>query len=49
MCGIVDTDGSLDLDQLARALARDLPAYARPVFLRVMGSVDLTGDSYIFI
>ncbi|KAL0849046.1 hypothetical protein ABMA28_013409 [Loxostege sticticalis] len=43
MCGIVDTDGSLDLDQLARALARDLPAYARPVFLRVMGSVDLTG------
>ncbi|XP_063838759.1 long-chain fatty acid transport protein 4-like [Ostrinia nubilalis] len=43
MCGIVDVDGSLDLSQLARALARDLPAYARPVFLRVMTSVDLTG------
>ncbi|XP_028165964.1 long-chain fatty acid transport protein 1-like, partial [Ostrinia furnacalis] len=46
MCGIVDVDGSLDLSQLARALARDLPAYARPVFLRVMTSVDLTGEFY---
>ncbi|XP_023953003.1 long-chain fatty acid transport protein 4 [Bicyclus anynana] len=43
MCGIVDSDGSLDLDALAEGLARDLPAYARPVFLRVMTSVDMTG------
>ncbi|XP_068620914.1 long-chain fatty acid transport protein 4-like [Battus philenor] len=43
MCGIVDADGTLDLDKLANDLARDLPAYARPVFIRVMSSVDMTG------
>lgn len=45
MCGIVDADGSLDLGRLARDLQRDLPPYARPVFLRVMGSVDMTGET----
>ncbi|XP_026756910.2 long-chain fatty acid transport protein 4-like [Galleria mellonella] len=43
MCGIVDTDNSLDLDKLAKDLSRELPAYARPIFIRVMNSVDLTG------
>ncbi|CAF4767741.1 unnamed protein product [Pieris macdunnoughi] len=43
MCGIVDPDGSLDLEQLARDLARDLPPYARPIFVRVMSSMDMTG------
>ncbi|XP_073941559.1 long-chain fatty acid transport protein 4-like [Choristoneura fumiferana] len=43
MCGVVDASGSLDLTQLARDLAKDLPAYARPVFVRVMDSVDMTG------
>ncbi|PZC72568.1 hypothetical protein B5X24_HaOG210926 [Helicoverpa armigera] len=43
MCGIVDVDGTLDLEILARNLARDLPVYARPVFIRVMDSLDMTG------
>ncbi|CAH2238077.1 long-chain fatty acid transport protein 1-like [Pararge aegeria] len=43
MCGIVDDNNSLDLDKLAKDLARDLPPYARPVFLRVMTSLDMTG------
>ncbi|XP_063529147.1 long-chain fatty acid transport protein 4-like [Cydia strobilella] len=43
MCGIVDTEGTLDLDQLAKRIAKDLPPYARPVFMRVMTSVDMTG------
>uniref|UniRef100_A0A2A4K8S3 Very long-chain fatty acid transport protein n=1 Tax=Heliothis virescens TaxID=7102 RepID=A0A2A4K8S3_HELVI len=43
MCGIVDVDGTLDLEKLARNLARDLPVYARPVFIRVMDSLDMTG------
>ncbi|KPJ11958.1 Long-chain fatty acid transport protein 4 [Papilio machaon] len=43
MCGIVDTDGSLDLERLVKDMARDLPKYARPVFLRVMDSLDMTG------
>ncbi|KAG7311656.1 hypothetical protein JYU34_002710 [Plutella xylostella] len=43
MCGIVDEDNSLDLDKLASDLAKDLPAYARPIFLRVMPKLDMTG------
>ncbi|CAH4031587.1 unnamed protein product [Pieris brassicae] len=42
MCGIVDSDGSLDLEKLAKDMAKDLPKYARPVFLRVMKSLDMT-------
>ncbi|CAG5056665.1 unnamed protein product [Parnassius apollo] len=43
MCGIVDTDNNLDLDKLVKDMSRDLPKYARPVFLRVMSSLDMTG------
>ncbi|CAK1549763.1 unnamed protein product [Leptosia nina] len=42
MCGIVDTDSSLDLDKLATDMAKDLPKYARPVFIRIMKSMDMT-------
>ncbi|XP_069360638.1 long-chain fatty acid transport protein 4-like [Maniola hyperantus] len=42
MCGIVDADGTLDLDKLAKDIAKDLPKYARPVFIRVMRSMDMT-------
>lgn len=43
MCGIVDEHGTLDLDRLSADLAGELPVYARPVFLRVMPSMDMTG------
>ncbi|CAH0404706.1 unnamed protein product [Chilo suppressalis] len=43
MCGIVDLDDSLDLDRLAADIAKDLPKYARPIFIRKMESVDMTG------
>ncbi|XP_063358606.1 long-chain fatty acid transport protein 4-like [Cydia amplana] len=43
MCGVVARDGGLDLARLAADLAKDLPAYARPVFLRVMPTMDMTG------
>ncbi|XP_047987565.1 long-chain fatty acid transport protein 4-like [Leguminivora glycinivorella] len=43
MCGIVDVNRTLDLDQLAKDLAKDLPPYARPIFMRVMASMDMTG------
>ncbi|GBP23085.1 Long-chain fatty acid transport protein 1 [Eumeta japonica] len=43
MCGIVDKDGTLDLEKLAKDLANDLPPYARPIFLRVMSSMEMTG------
>ncbi|XP_021197440.3 long-chain fatty acid transport protein 4 isoform X1 [Helicoverpa armigera] len=43
MCGIVDPQGTLDLDKLAKDIAKDLPKYARPIFIRIMTSVDMTG------
>lgn len=43
MAAIVDEDNSLDLAALTGALQRSLPAYARPVFLRLMKAVDTTG------
>ncbi|KAJ2953512.1 hypothetical protein O0L34_g1113 [Tuta absoluta] len=43
MVGIVDIDGSLDLEKLNKDIAKDLPKYARPIFVRVMASVDMTG------
>ncbi|KOB79132.1 Fatty acid transport protein [Operophtera brumata] len=39
----VDEHGTLDLATLNAALAAELPVYARPVFLRVMPSMDMTG------
>lgn len=45
MCGIVDTKDTLDLDKLAKDLEQELPPYARPIFLRIMTSMDMTGKS----
>ncbi|XP_050675995.1 long-chain fatty acid transport protein 4-like [Leptidea sinapis] len=42
MCGIVDADDTLDLDKLALDMAKDLPKYARPVFIRIMKTMDMT-------
>lgn len=43
MCGIADPDDNLSLDALSEGLKRDLPPYARPVFLRLLKHVDMTG------
>lgn len=48
MCGIVDTNGTLDLDKLAKDLTKHLPPYARPVFLRVLTGMDMTGGLFIY-
>ena len=43
MVAIVDHDGSLNLTKLAEGLKMTLPAYARPLFIRIVRKVDLTG------
>uniref|UniRef100_A0A1L8D6P9 Very long-chain fatty acid transport protein n=1 Tax=Plutella xylostella TaxID=51655 RepID=A0A1L8D6P9_PLUXY len=43
MCGIVDEDNTLNLDELAKNITKDIPVYARPVFIRVMTKLDMTG------
>ena len=43
MVAIVDTEGTLDLVKLNQSLKTALPAYARPIFIRIMQEVDTTG------
>ena len=43
MAAIVDHDGSLNLAKLADGLKKELPSYARPLFIRIVRNVDTTG------
>jgi len=43
MVAIADEIQNLDLHRLANGLKKSLPHYARPLFLRIMDSVDVTG------
>jgi hypothetical protein len=43
MAAIVDHDGSLNLTALAEGMKKALPSYARPLFIRVVRKVDMTG------
>ncbi|KRT84322.1 AMP-binding protein [Oryctes borbonicus] len=43
MASILDPTNSIDLDKMAEGFKRDLPTYARPIFIRVLNKVDLTG------
>ena len=43
MAAILDPDGSLDVKNLAQGLAKVLPTYARPLFIRVVATIELTG------
>ncbi|XP_064465878.1 long-chain fatty acid transport protein 1-like [Ornithodoros turicata] len=42
MAAILDPDRKTDLDQLLRSLRKELPAYAVPVFIRLLSSLDAT-------
>lgn len=42
MAAIVDTEGKLDLVQLGAGIRGSLPAYARPLFIRVLSEVPMT-------
>lgn len=43
MAAIVDPDSLLDFKVLAEGLDKALPAYARPIFLRIVKELELTG------
>jgi hypothetical protein len=43
MAAIAPTPGTtLDVEQYLKVVSEQLPAYARPVFVRVMGEIDTT-------
>ncbi|KAK9295155.1 hypothetical protein QLX08_010436 [Tetragonisca angustula] len=43
MAAIVDPDSLLDFKALAEGLEKALPAYARPIFLRIVKELEITG------
>lgn len=43
MAAIVDTDSTLDLDHLCKQMKANLPAYAFPIFIRILETMPLTG------
>lgn len=43
MVAIVDPKKSLNLEKLSEGLKKKLPAYAQPLFIRLMDAVELTG------
>lgn len=51
MCGIVDSRETLDINKLAKDLEQELPPYARPIFLRIMTSLEMTSKypKYFFL
>jgi len=48
MCAIADPDGTLDFESLADGVNKSLPPYARPLFVRVLHKVELTGIAVVF-
>lgn len=43
MAAIADPGNDLDFKALADGLDQTLPAYARPIFIRILGKMDMTG------
>lgn len=43
MAAIVDTENSLNLKQLTEGMKKSLPSYARPLFIRTIREVPMTG------
>lgn len=43
MASIVDPDGKIDFVHLTAGIKANLPAYARPVFIRILPEVPMTG------
>lgn len=43
MAAIVDKDNTLDISTVSEGLQKALPSYARPLFIRKLNEVELTG------
>lgn len=43
MVAIVDTDNTLNLATFVKGVQENLPSYARPLFIRVLSQLQMTG------
>ena len=48
MAAIHDPDEEVDLHQLALGVKEKLPAFARPLFVRFVKHLDITGKVFFF-
>lgn len=48
MAAILDKNHALDLNSLAEGLSKYLPSYAKPVFIRALSHVEMTGILFYF-
>lgn len=46
MAAVLDPENSLDLDSLAEGIKKELPSYARPIFVRTLRKLDMTGKRF---
>lgn len=46
MAAIVDKDNTLDINAVSEGLQKALPNYARPLFIRKLNEVELTGKNH---
>jgi solute carrier family 27 fatty acid transporter 1/4 len=44
MATIADPDQNLDIDKLTSEINRQLPKYARPIFIRIIKEITMTGE-----
>lgn len=44
MAAILDPDGTVDMEGLAAGVTKALPSYARPLFVRIVKQIDMTGN-----
>ncbi|XP_034934364.1 long-chain fatty acid transport protein 4-like isoform X2 [Chelonus insularis] len=43
MAAIYDENGTLDINELGKNIKENVPTYARPLFIRILSKIDLTG------
>lgn len=48
MAAILDPEQTTDFKALAQGIRKALPSYARPIFIRTLRKVDLTGKPIQF-
>lgn len=46
MAAIVDKENSINLNKLTDGIKKALPSYARPMFLRILNEVEMTGKYF---
>jgi acyl-CoA synthetase (AMP-forming)/AMP-acid ligase II len=49
MAAILDTPNNIDVVQLSKIVASNLPSYERPVFVRLVRQLDHTGRAHLII